>query len=158
MSKKYWMPASVWNRSQGTTHFVKHVGVPPGGWASRCGLQRAAGRRDRGGEPVEPGHRAARAGRAQGRCDSFGRGCVDGDNDVIGGQALPVGQLNLYPRPAMGRIAAGDPRGHKATHPCSDESHTELDQVPVPVVEPCFGGGTVEHPVGFVVVAVRLQL
>ena len=40
----------------------------------------------------------------------------------------------------------------------ADEADPELDEVAVPVVEPRFGGGTVEHPVGLVVAAVHLQL
>ena len=64
----------------------------------------------------------------------------------------------MHPRPPVGWVSAVDTRGHEAIHPTSDESDSELDQVPVPVVEPRFGGGAVEHPVGFVVVAVHLQL
>ncbi len=40
----------------------------------------------------------------------------------------------------------------------ADEADSKRDEVAVPVVEPRFGGGTVEHAVGLVVAAVHLQL
>ncbi len=39
-----------------------------------------------------------------------------------------------------------------------DEADSELEEVAVPVVEPRFGGGAVEHAVGLVVAAIHLQL
>ena len=58
----------------------------------------------------------------------------------------------------MGRLLRVEGGRIEADGRTADEADPEREEMAVPVVEPRLGGGTVEHPVGFVVAAIHLQL
>ncbi|CAG7638269.1 hypothetical protein PICSAR215_03996 [Mycobacterium avium subsp. paratuberculosis] len=137
---------------------VHRVGIAALPGPRRLRLQRAVGRRDGGGEAVQPGHGAARARGTHWGGEEFGARGVDGDHDVIRCHPRSVGQRDLHPGPQMRRPARVDGHRVEAGRRGADEADAERDEVAVPVVEPRLGGGTVEHAVGLVVAAVHVQV
>ena len=90
--------------------------------------------------------------------DPFGRRRVDGDDRVVRSQPRAVGQRDLHPGSEVRRLLRVERGRLEAVGLAADEADSELEEVAVPVVEPRFGGGTVEHAVGLVVAAIHLQL
>lgn len=121
-------------------------------------MQRAIRWRSRGGEAFQLGRSTAGACRVQCGGEVLGSGCVDGDDCVVRGHPGAVGERDLGAWAQMRWLCEVQCRWVKPGRRRVDEADAECDEVVVPVVEPRFGGGAVEHSVGLVVATVHAQV